>query len=46
MIQSGSIDPAAARELPAIDGPTTILTQQQSDIATKYLADNWAKAIG
>jgi putative spermidine/putrescine transport system substrate-binding protein len=46
MIQSGSIDPAAARELPAIDGPTTILTQQQSDKATKYLADNWAKAIG
>jgi putative spermidine/putrescine transport system substrate-binding protein len=46
MIQSGSIDPAAARELPAIDGPTTILTQEQSDKATKYLADNWAKAIG
>jgi putative spermidine/putrescine transport system substrate-binding protein len=46
MIQSGSIDPAAARELPAIDGPTTILTQEQSDKAAKYLADNWAKAIG
>jgi putative spermidine/putrescine transport system substrate-binding protein len=46
MIQSGSLDPAAARELPAIDGPTTILTQDQSDKATKYLAENWAKAIG
>jgi putative spermidine/putrescine transport system substrate-binding protein len=46
MIQSGSIDPAAARQLPAIDGPTTILTQEQSDKASKYLADNWAKAIG
>jgi putative spermidine/putrescine transport system substrate-binding protein len=46
MIQAGTIDAAAARELPAIDGPTTILTQAQSDKATKYLADNWAKAIG
>jgi putative spermidine/putrescine transport system substrate-binding protein len=46
MIQAGTIDAAAARELPAIDGPTTILTQEQSDKATKYLADNWAKAIG
>jgi putative spermidine/putrescine transport system substrate-binding protein len=46
MIQSGTIDAAAARELPAIDGPTTILTQAQSDTATKYLAANWAKAIG
>ncbi|CAN5691322.1 extracellular solute-binding protein [soil metagenome] len=46
MIAAGTIDAAAARELPAIDGPTTILTQKQSDAATKYLADNWAKAIG
>ncbi|CAN5174204.1 extracellular solute-binding protein [soil metagenome] len=46
MIKAGSIDPAAARELPAIDGPTTILTPAQSDAATTYLADNWAKAIG
>jgi putative spermidine/putrescine transport system substrate-binding protein len=46
MIKAGTIDAAAARELPAIDGPTTILTQTQSDTATKYLADNWAKAIG
>jgi putative spermidine/putrescine transport system substrate-binding protein len=46
MIRAGSIDAAAARELPAIDGPTTILTQAQSDAASKYLADNWAKAIG
>jgi putative spermidine/putrescine transport system substrate-binding protein len=46
MIKAGTIDAAAARELPAIDGPTTILTKAQSDAATKYLADNWAKAIG
>lgn len=46
MIKAGTIDSAAARELPAIDGPTTILTQAQSDAATKYLAENWAKAIG
>ncbi len=46
MIAAGTIDAAAARELPAIDGPTTVLTQEQSDKATKYLAENWAKAIG
>jgi putative spermidine/putrescine transport system substrate-binding protein len=46
MIQAGSITPEAARELPAIDGPVTIPTQAQTEVATKYLAENWAKAIG
>ncbi|MET0898125.1 MAG: extracellular solute-binding protein [Mycobacterium sp.] len=46
MIASGTIDSAAAQKLPAIDGPTTILTKEQSDVASKYLAENWAAAIG
>ncbi|WP_099022825.1 ABC transporter substrate-binding protein [Mycolicibacterium palauense] len=46
MISAGTIDPAAARELPAIDGPVTILTPEQTEKASEYLADNWAKAIG
>ncbi|CAN5509645.1 extracellular solute-binding protein [soil metagenome] len=46
MIASGTIDSAAAQNLPAIDGPTTILDQEQTDAASKYLAENWAAAIG
>jgi putative spermidine/putrescine transport system substrate-binding protein len=46
MIQAGTITPEGARALPAIDGPVTILTQAQTEAASKYLADNWAKAIG
>ena len=32
--------------LPAIDGPVTIQTPEQTEKASKYLADNWAKAVG
>jgi putative spermidine/putrescine transport system substrate-binding protein len=46
MIRSGTIDQAAAQQLPAIDGPVTIPTQEQTKAASTYLADNWAKAIG
>jgi len=46
MIAAGTLDKAAFAKLPAIDGPVTILTPAQNDAATKYLADNWAKAIG
>ncbi|MGB3481647.1 MAG: ABC transporter substrate-binding protein [Mycobacterium sp.] len=46
MIQAGTIDAEAARQLPAIDGPTTILTQEQTATASKYLAENWAAAVG
>jgi putative spermidine/putrescine transport system substrate-binding protein len=46
MIESGTIDSAAAQLLPAIDGPTTILDQEQTDTASKYLSENWAAAIG
>lgn len=33
-------------QIAQIDGPTTILTQEQTDAASKYLAENWAAAIG
>ncbi|BBY85464.1 ABC transporter substrate-binding protein [Mycolicibacterium tokaiense] len=46
MTEAGTIDKAAAEQLPTIDGPTTLLTQEQTDAATKYLAENWAAAIG
>jgi putative spermidine/putrescine transport system substrate-binding protein len=46
MIAAGTFDPEAARELPTVDGPVTILTPEQTDAASKYLAENWAAAIG
>ena len=46
MIKAGTIDQAAFHQLPAIDGPVTIPTPAQTEAASKYLADNWAKAIG
>jgi putative spermidine/putrescine transport system substrate-binding protein len=33
-------------QLPEIEGPTTILTKEQTDAASKYLAENWAAAVG
>ena len=46
MVKSGTIDSAAYEKLPPVSGAPVILTQAQTDAATKYLADNWAKAIG
>jgi putative spermidine/putrescine transport system substrate-binding protein len=46
MVKSGTIDAAAYEKLPPVSGTPVILTQAQTDTATKYLADNWAKAIG
>ena len=46
MTEAGTIDKAAAEQLPTIDGPTTLLTQEQTETATKYLSENWAAAIG
>jgi putative spermidine/putrescine transport system substrate-binding protein len=43
---AGTAEKAAFSQLPVIDGPVTIPTQAQTDAASKYLADNWAKAIG
>ena len=46
MLAAGTIDKAAIDNIPVIDGPVTVPTPDQTDKATKYLADNWAKAIG
>lgn len=46
MLRAGTIDKAATEKIPVIDGPVTVPTPDQTDKATKYLADNWAKAIG
>ena len=46
LIRAGTIDLVAMQRLPAIDGPVTIPTPEQTAAATKYLTDNWAKAIG
>ena len=46
MLQAGTIDKAAVDKIPVIDGPVTVPTPDQTDKATKYLADNWAKAVG
>ncbi|HKV20247.1 MAG TPA: ABC transporter substrate-binding protein [Mycobacterium sp.] len=46
MLRAGTMDKAAVDKIPVIDGPVTVPTPDQTDKATKYLADNWAKAIG
>lgn len=46
MILAGTADRAAFGQLPPIDGPVTVASQAQTDVANQYLADNWAKAIG
>jgi putative spermidine/putrescine transport system substrate-binding protein len=46
MVTAGTIDKAAYGTLPQVDGSAVVPTQAQTDAATKYLSDNWAKAIG
>ncbi len=46
MIADGTMDKAAAEKLTVIDGPVTVPTPDQTEAATKYLTENWAKAIG
>ncbi len=46
MMKAGTLDKAAVDKIPVIDGPVTVPTPDQTEKATKYLADNWAKAIG
>lgn len=46
MIHAGTFDKALLEKIPAIDGPVTIPTPAQTEKASKYLADNWAKAVG
>ncbi len=46
MTKAGTIDAAAAAALPAVEGTAVVPTQADSDAGKKYLADNWANAIG
>jgi putative spermidine/putrescine transport system substrate-binding protein len=46
MATAGTLDKTVAASLPVIDGPVTVPSPEQTDKASKYLADNWAKAIG
>jgi putative spermidine/putrescine transport system substrate-binding protein len=46
MMKAGTLDKAAVDNIPVIDGPVTVPTPDQTEKATKYLADNWAKAVG
>ncbi len=45
MIADGTLDPAVAASIPVVDGPVTVPTPQQTEAASKYLADNWAAAV-
>jgi putative spermidine/putrescine transport system substrate-binding protein len=46
MVKAGTIDKKAYDALPAVEGEPVIVSEDQSAKATKYLASNWAKAIG
>ncbi|WP_156656466.1 ABC transporter substrate-binding protein [Mycobacterium sp. 852002-51152_SCH6134967] len=46
MAADGTLDKAAAESLPVINGPVTVPSPQQTEAATKYLAEHWAAAIG
>ncbi|MGV0743288.1 ABC transporter substrate-binding protein [Mycolicibacterium sp. XJ870] len=46
MTGAGTLDQAVASSMPIVHGPVTVPSPQQTEAATKYLADNWATAIG
>src|SRR6267142_3238511 len=46
MHKAGTLDAAAYHALPPFQGIPVIVTGDQNAVATKYQADNWAKAIG
>lgn len=46
MLADGTIDAAVAAALPVVDGPVTVPTPEQTEAASKYLAENWASAVG
>ncbi|WKG03404.1 ABC transporter substrate-binding protein [Mycolicibacterium sp. HK-90] len=46
MVAAGKLDKEVAQSMPIVHGPVTVPTPQQTEAATKYLADNWAKAVG
>jgi putative spermidine/putrescine transport system substrate-binding protein len=46
MMAAGTLDKTVSSQLPIIDGPVTVPSPDQTEKATKYLSENWAKAIG
>lgn len=46
MLHAGTIDKAVVSKIPVIDGPVSVPSPDQTEKATKYLSENWAKAIG
>ncbi len=46
MATDGTLDPTVAAALPVVDGPVTVPTPDQTAAASKYLAENWAAAVG
>jgi putative spermidine/putrescine transport system substrate-binding protein len=46
MMADGTLDKTVSSSLTVIDGPVTVPSPDQTEKATEYLSDNWAKAIG
>jgi putative spermidine/putrescine transport system substrate-binding protein len=46
MAAKGTIDKAAYKVLPPVDGAATFVSVEQNNAATKYLQANWTKAVG
>jgi putative spermidine/putrescine transport system substrate-binding protein len=46
MKTAGTLDEAAAAALPTVEGTPVVPTTADSDSGKKYLADNWANAVG
>jgi putative spermidine/putrescine transport system substrate-binding protein len=46
MDKAGTIDKAKYDALPKVTGETVLPTNEQNAAGAKYLADNWAKAVG
>ena len=46
MVEAGTIDQALYDALPGVVGTSVIPSNEQTETAASYLADNWAKVIG
>ena len=46
MLADGTLEESVADSMPVVDGPVTVPTPEQTEAASKYLAENWAAAVG
>ena len=46
MVEANTIDQKAYEALPPVNGDPVIVSNEQTEKAAQYLADNWAKATG